>query len=93
MGEPPLPRPGWSVARLVMPLPLVGLVLVQTVLGMAYLEHRFARVESAVDRWQDSKPDYRQQDAARDLALRDDRIAELTRRMAILEGYNDGRRR
>lgn len=91
MGEPSGPRR--SVASLTLPLQWVAILLVQTTLGVVWLDHRFGSLErEIVDQGTALRAEiYHQQDAARDLALRDQRIDELTRRIAVLEGYIDAR--
>ncbi len=80
----------WSVAALGVPLQWVGLLLLQTVSVTLYLEHRFGKVEASIERFTEERHEiYRQGDAGRDLALRDDRISELGRRIAILEAHMD----
>ena len=92
IGEPQPPR-GRSVAGLTLPLQWVGMLLLQTALGTVWLDHRFGGLETEIrDQGKELRAEiYHQQDATRDLALRDQRIDELTRRIAILEGYIDGR--
>jgi hypothetical protein len=87
-------RPGWSIAGFGVPLYTVGLLLGQTVLGTLYMEHRFGRLESSVDRFtEDRRELYKQGDATRDLARRDDQIEELKRRLAAVEANQVGRGR
>lgn len=90
--EPESPRPR-SVAHLALPLQWVGILLAQTVAGALWLDHRFA---SQGDDFREQIKElraemYHPQDANRDLALRDQRIDELTRRIDVLEHYIDGR--
>ena len=85
---------GWSIAGFGVPLYTVGLLLGQTVLGTLYMEHRFGRLESSVDRFtEDRREFYKQGDATRDLARRDDQIEELKRRLAAVEVNQVGRGR
>lgn len=90
VGDPRGPR---SVSSLTLPLQWVAILLVQTVGGTFYLDHRFGGLEAEIrDQGKELRAEiYHQQDATRDLALRDQRIDELARRIAILEGYIDGR--
>lgn len=91
VGEPSGPRR--SIAAFTLPLQWVGVLLLQTGLGMGWLDHRFGGLETEIrDQGKELRAEiYHQQDATRDLALRDQRIDELTRRISILEGYIDGR--
>ncbi len=87
-------RSGWSIAGFGVPLYTVGFLLLQTVLGTLYAEHRFGRLESSVERYAEDRRDlYKQGDATRDLARRDDQIEELKRRLAAVEANQVGRGR
>jgi hypothetical protein len=78
-------RQQWSVAGLVMPLPMVGLLLLQTVLGTLWLDSKLAPLATVAEMKEIKAEIYKQQDATKDLALRDDRIAEIIRRLELLE--------
>jgi hypothetical protein len=89
-GEPererPAHRPPWNVAVLGMPLPMVGLVLLQTVAVAFWVGQQSTKLDTVLEQQKEARAEtYKQADAARDLALRDDRIAELGRRMELVE--------
>lgn len=87
-------RSPWSVAVLGVPLPMVGVILVQTVTVVFYVGQQSTRLETVIEQNKELRDAiYRSTDASRDLALRDDRISELGRRVEILERYIDGRRK
>lgn len=90
IGEPVPRAPRSSFA---LPIQWVGMLLVQTVVVTVWLDHRFGDIEAEIrDQGKELRAEiYHQQDATRDLALRDQRIDELTRRIVILEDYIDGR--
>lgn len=92
VGEPDPPRRG--AGSLALPLQWVGMLLLQTALATVWLDHRFGGLENEIrDQGKELRAEiYHQQDATRDLALRDQRIDELTRRISILEGYVDASR-
>jgi hypothetical protein len=92
-GEPPR-EPRWSVAALGVPLPMVVALLAQTVVVVLWAGRQSDKLDAVAEQLKEIKTEvYHQTDATRDLALRDDRIAELQRRVQILEAYQDGRRR
>jgi hypothetical protein len=87
-------EPRWSVAALGLPLPFVGVLLLQTVIGVLWLDARLGKIDTVIEQQKEMKQQiYQQNDAARDLALRDDRIRQLTRRVDLIECYQDGRKR
>jgi hypothetical protein len=87
-------RQPWSIGALGVPLPIVATLLVQTAAVLLWVGKQSDKLDTVIEQQKEIKAEvYHQNDATRDLALRDDRIAELARRVAILEGYVDGRRR
>jgi len=85
-------RAGWSLADLGLPLPTVAALLVAGAGLVLWLDARLAPIPIIVEQNKEIRAElYKQRDAERDLALRDDRIAELGRRIQILE--TEGRRR
>lgn len=80
VGDPDPPQR--NVGGLTIPLQWASMLLLQTALAAVWLDHRFEELRAEI---------YHQQDATRDLALRDQRIDELTRRISILERYADRR--
>jgi hypothetical protein len=85
-GRAPAPRPAWSVAVLGVPLPMVWLVLVQTVAVAFWVGQQSTKLDTVLEQQKESRAEtYKQADATRDLALRDDWIAELGRRMELVE--------
>jgi hypothetical protein len=88
------PRPHWSIAGLGIPLPMVAVLLAQTVAVVMWVGKQSDKLDTVIEQQKEIRAEvYHQNDATRDLALRDDRIAELARRIQILEAYVDGRRR
>lgn len=86
-------RAPWSVAVLGVPLPMVGVLLAQTVAVVFWLGQQSTKLDTVIDQNKEIRTEiYKQADATRDLALRDDRISELGRRIENLERYIDGRR-
>lgn len=90
-GQPP--RGPSSPTNFALPIQWVGMLLLQTVAVTVWLDHRFGDLEAEIrDQGKELRAEiYHQQDANRDLALRDQRIDELTRRIAILEDYIDAK--
>jgi hypothetical protein len=87
-------RRPWSITAMSLPVPVVAVLLVQTVSLVLYFGSQGTKLDSVIESNKEIKAElYKQGDATRDLALRDDRIAELTRRILILEQYIDGRRK
>jgi hypothetical protein len=88
------PPPHWSVAGLGVPLPMVAVLLAQTVAVVLWVGKQSDKLDTVLESQKEIKAEvYHSADATRDLALRDDRIAQLTRRVELLECYVDGRKR
>lgn len=87
-------RPRWSIAGLGVPLPMVAVLLAQTVAVVMWVGKQSDKLDTVIEQQKEIKAEvYHSADATRDLALRDQRIDQLERRMTIIEGYIDGRRR
>jgi len=85
---------GWSIANLGIPLPMVAVLLVQTVVVVLWVGKQSTKLDTVIEQTRAIQTEiYKQGDATRDLARRDDHIAELGRRIELLEKFNDGRRR
>lgn len=83
-----------SVEVLGIPLPMVLALVINLAVVFMWLGRRDDRLETVIEQNKEIKEAlYRQADATRDFALRDDRISELGRRVSILEQISDGRRR
>jgi hypothetical protein len=90
-GRPAAP---WSIAALGVPLPIVATLLAQTVAVVLWVGKQSDKLDTVIEQQKEIRTEiYKQGDATRDLALRDDRIAELGRRIELLERVIDGRRR
>jgi hypothetical protein len=88
------PRGHWSIAALGVPLPIVATLLAQTVAVVLWVGKQSDKLDTVLESQKEIKAEvYHSADATRDLALRDDRIAQLTRRVELLECYVDGRKR
>lgn len=73
---------------------MAAVLLLQTVSAVLWFDSKFSKLDTVIEQQKEIRAEvYRQNDATRDLALRDDRIAELGRRIQMLEQYADGRRR
>jgi Tfp pilus assembly protein PilO len=84
----------WSVAGIGIPLPLAAVIMVQTAGFVFWLGRSADKIDTVIEQNREIKAElYKQGDATRDLALRDDRIAELNRRVDLLERFIDGRRK
>jgi hypothetical protein len=85
-----------SAARLWrdIPLPIAAAILIQTGGIVYWAAQQSTKLDTMIMQQQEFKTElYRQVDATRDLALRDDRIVQLERRIASLEQVIDGRHR
>jgi hypothetical protein len=88
------PAAPWSIAALGVPLPIVATLLAQTVAVVLWVGKQSDKLDTVIEQQKEIRTEiYKQGDATRDLALRDDRIAELGRRIELLERVIDGRRR
>jgi hypothetical protein len=87
-------EPRWSLAALGLPLPQVGALLAVVVPMIVWIDARLSKIDTVIEQNKEIKADiYHQAEASRDLALRDQRIDQLERRVGNLEAYIDGRRR
>jgi hypothetical protein len=80
----------WSAESLVMSLPKVAMVLAAYGGALLWIDSRLAPIPILVEQNKEIRAElYHQADAARDLALRDQRTGELERRIQILETIVD----
>jgi Tfp pilus assembly protein PilO len=88
------PRHPWSLTAMSLPLPVVAVLLVQTIGLVFTIGGAFNKLDAVIETNKEIKADmYKQTDASRDLALRDQRLGECERRVGLLEQYIDGRRK
>lgn len=94
VGEPRPPRGPLSAGSLVLPVQWLAGIVSTVVIVTLYLDHQLSPLQGVPEQIKELRTEiYHQQDAARDLALRDDRIAQLTRRIEIVECQQDRSRR
>lgn len=86
-------RHAWSIASFGLPLPMVAVLLVSYGAAVLWIDSRLAPIPIIVEQNKEIRAEqYKQGDAVRDLALRDDRIAEMGRRIELLERLSRGGR-
>jgi hypothetical protein len=90
--ETPRRAGGWSIEDLGLKLPTAAGLLLLYGGAVLWIDSRLAPIPIIAEQIKEVRAEmYKQGDASRDFALRDDRISELGRRMSILE--TEGRRR
>jgi hypothetical protein len=84
--SPPLPRQPWSIGSLGVPLLVaIGWLISSATLGL-WLGRQSDKLDTVIEQQREMRAEvYKQADAVRDLALRDQMIAELRARMQWLE--------
>jgi hypothetical protein len=90
VGEPEAefarPARQWSIAALGVPVPMALAMFAQVVLLVLWVGRQSDKLDTLIESQKELKAEiYKQPDALRDLALRDDRIGELARRVQLLE--------
>jgi hypothetical protein len=84
----------WSITRLGVPVSKVAAMMLTYGLALLWIDNRLAPIPILVEQNKEIRDSiYRQDLAKKDLEIRDDRIAELTRRVGVLECAQEGRKR